>query len=118
MTETTSININVKYLDSLLLKYYKEYFQDENIKLSREVYSDDFNGDSVTTIIARKVKIGNYSGEKRYSLTHDEIKAVLNQDLEEQGYSIEYFGYTVFDSKLINIEARLIEKQKVKQKTK
>lgn len=35
MTESTTININVKYLDSLLLKYYKEHFQDENIKLSR-----------------------------------------------------------------------------------
>ena len=98
--------------------YAEKYFKDENIKLSREVYSDEFNGDSVTTIITRKVKIVNYSGEKRYSLTYDEIKAVLNQDLEEQGYLVEYFGYTVFDSKLMNIEARLIEKQKVKQKIK
>lgn len=118
MTESTTININVKYLDSLLLKYYKEHFQDENIKLSREVYLDEFNDDSVTTIITRKVKIGNYIAEKRYSLTHDEIKAVLNQDLEQHGYSVEYFGYTVFDSKLINIEAKLTERQKVKQKTK
>ena len=38
MTESTSIDINVKYLDSLLLKHYKNYFNDENIKLSRNVY--------------------------------------------------------------------------------
>ena len=117
MTEATSINIGIRYLDSILLKYYKEYFNDENIKLSRVVYSDDYGDDSVTTIITRKVNIGNYSGEKRYLLTYDEIKTVINKDLEKYGYSVDYFAYTVFDSKLTNIEAHLKEKQKEKQKT-
>lgn len=117
MTESTTIDINVKYLDSLLLEYYKKYFQDENIKLSRNVYSDDYNGDTVTTIITRKVKIGNYSGEKKYILTYDEIKTVLNKDLEQYGYSVDRFRYTVLNEKLVNIEADLKEKQKIKQKT-
>lgn len=118
MTEATSINIKISYLDSILLKYYKEYFNDENIKLTRVVYSDDYGDDSVTTIITRKVKIGNYSGEKRYSLSYDEIKAVIDKDLEQDGYCVDYFGYTVFDSKLISIEAHLKEKTKAKQKIK
>ena len=118
MTEATSINIKISYLDSLLLEYYKKYFQDENIKLSRVVYSDDYGDESVTTIITRKVKIGNYSGEKRYSLTYDEIKAVIDKDLEQDGYCVDYFEYTVLDSKLTNIEAHLKEKQRVKQKIK
>ena len=116
MTEITIIDIKVKYLDALLLEYYKKYFQDENIKLSRNVYSDDYNGDTVTTIITRKVKIGNYEGEKTYKLTHDEIKNVLNHDLEQYGYAVDYFRYTVINEKLVNIEADLKEKQKVKQK--
>ena len=64
MKESISVDISVKYLDSLLLKHYKNYFNDENIKLSRNVYSDPYHEDVVTTIITRKVKIGNYSGEK------------------------------------------------------
>lgn len=117
MTESTSIDINVKYLDSLLLEYYKKHFQDENIKLSRNIYSDDYNGDTVTTIITRKVKIGNYEGEKKYILTYDEIKNVINKDLEQHGYWVECFRYTVLNEKLVNVEADLKEKQKVKQKT-
>lgn len=116
MTESTSIDISVKYLDSLLLKHYKNYFNDENIKLSRNVYSDTYHDDVVTTIITRKVKIGNYSGEKKYILTHDEIKNVLNEDLEKEGYFINYFRYVVYNSKLANIEADLKEKEKSTQK--
>ena len=116
MKESTTIDIKVKYLDSLLLEYYKKHFQDENIKLSRNVFSDDYNGDTVTTIITRKVKIGNYEGEKTYILTHDEIKNVINKDLGQYGYAVDYFRYIVYNSKLANIEADLKEKEKLKQK--
>lgn len=117
MTESTRIDIKVKFLDSLLLEYYKKYFQDDNIKLLRNVYSDTYHGDNVTTIITRKVKIGNYEGEKKYILSYDEIKNIINKDLEQYGYWVDCFKYEVLNDKLVNIEADLKEKQKVKQKT-
>ena len=114
MTESTSIDISVKYLDALLLKYYKDYFKDENIKLSRKVYSDTYHDDVITTVITRKVKIGNHNGEKKYVLTNDEIKNVLNEDLEKEGYSINHFRYVVYNDRVANIEADLKERQKQK----
>ena len=90
------VNLNDKQIKRYLENHYKNYFNDENIKLSRNVYSDTYHDDVVTTIITRKVKIGNYSGEKKYVLTHDEIKNVLNEDLEKEGYFINYFRYVVY----------------------
>ncbi len=117
MTETTRIIITVEQLDSLLLNYYKKYFNDENIILERNVSSDSYGDDMVFTKIKRKVKIGNYTSEKEYSISQPEIQSVINEDLKQYGYKVSHFYYNNQNKKVLNINVWVDKIEKVKQKT-
>ncbi len=117
MTESTKIEITKEQLDSLLLIYYKKYFQDENITLSRIISSDSYEDDIVITQINRKVKIGNYEADKQYGLNYEEIKNVINEDLEKYGYKVSSFDYQIINKKISGISVIVNKLEKVKQKT-
>ena len=117
MIETTNIEITVKQLDSLILNYYKKYFNDENITLERSISSDSYHDDMVFTKIKRKDKVGEYPAKKEYAIGYQEIKNIINQDLEQYGYKILNFYYNNQNKKVYNINVSVEKLEKVKQKT-
>lgn len=116
MTETTTINIEFEYLENLIYEYYKKELNDQNIDFRTVITSDDCN-DYLHFVITKKVKIGAYEGKKVYTIGVPEIKTILNQDLEESGYKIEYFDYEIVNNKVVNTKATVKQIGKVKQKT-
>lgn len=116
MTESTNIEITVKQLDSLILNYYKKYFNDENITLERTISSDSYEDDIVFTKIKRKIKVGDYPTKKEYGIGYQEIKNIINQDLEQYGYKVLDFHYNNHKQKVYNINVSVEKLEKVKQK--
>ena len=116
MTETTTINIEFEYLEKLVLEYYKKELNDQNIKFDTVITSDDYT-DYLNFVITKKPKIGAYQGKKIYTIGVPEITNVLNKDLEESGYKIEYFDYEIVNNKVVNTKATIKQIGKVKQKT-
>ena len=61
MTETQTLTFDTKTIKDLIMKYYKEYFQDESIKIEYVVIEeDDYSCGRVVVKIRRKIKSGEY----------------------------------------------------------
>ena len=116
MRETIRVLITQKQLDSLLLNYYKKEFNDETIKITRTVSSDSYHDDIVINTINRKLKIGDYEAEKEYGLGYEEIKNVINKNLEQYGYEVSNFSYEISNKKVVGVSVFVNQLQKSKQK--
>jgi len=117
MTETTQISITKEQFDSLLLNYYKKYFQDENIFIRETILPDSYDDENVVFTVKREEKIGNYKAEKKYNLNHEDIKTAINADLEKHGYKVDYFNYRIINKQILGIDAFINKLEKAKQKT-
>ena len=116
MTETTTINVELKYLETLVLEHYKKELNDTNINLKTVITSDDYC-DYLNFVITKSVKIGVYEGKTEYALRVADITEILNKDLEESGYKLDFFNYEINNKKVENIKATVKQIGKVKQKT-
>lgn len=116
MTESTRILITKEQLDSLILNYYKKEFNDENIKITTTVSSDAYSGNIVSTKISRKVKIGDYEAEKKYTLDNNEIENIINIDLNQCNYKVSNFYYEISNKKVVGVNVFVNQLQKSKQK--
>ena len=116
MTETTTINIEFEYLENLIYEYYKKELNDPNIDFKTVITSDDYC-DYLNFVITKKVKIGVYEGKTEYTIRVADIKEILNKDLQESGYKLDFFDYEIVNKKVENIKATIKQIGKVKQKT-
>lgn len=111
MNETITLKITMKELVTLLLNHYKKIFDDENIKV---IYNVTPYGESETikTFIIKQTKVGDFRGESKYQLSDNEIKEVINIELEKSGYQAKRLNYYVV-SETIEFD---VVKKKQKQK--
>lgn len=116
MTESTEIKISIGNLEYLLLNYYNKELG-ENINIEYKVVGDDYNKD-ILFEITKEIKIGVYYGKKTFYLDKDDIKNVINAELKNNRYEIDYFNYEITDNKLSGLRVNVIKIQPQKQKIK
>ena len=78
MTETQTLRFETKIIKDLLYNYYKEYFQDDSIKIYYNVIEeDDYSNGRVIVNIIRNIKIGKYNVESKNTLSDEDIFEVI-----------------------------------------
>lgn len=116
MTETISIIIEKDNIEKLILDYYKKYFNDENITIKYKIFEEDeYSLGRVVISIKRNIKIGDYEALSENVLSSEEIINVLNNELKNQGYKINYSNFIIDRTNWNGIRATL-EKLDVKKK--
>ena len=117
VTETETLKFETKTIKELISKYYKNYFQDENIKIKYDVIEeDDYSYGRVVITIIRNIKIGEYSGESKNILLNEDIEKVINEELSKYNYKIKHLNFIV-NGTTWNGVSTLIEKINVNKKT-
>lgn len=120
MTETQTLTFDTKTLKNLIMKYYKEYFQDESIKIEYDVIEEDeFSYGSLRIKIIKKLNIGEYSGESSYYLSSEDVIKVINEELEKYDKKIEHFNYNIngktWDGASLIIRDKYIKKKELRK---
>ena len=96
MTETQTLRFDTITIKDLIMKYYKEYFQDQSIKIEYDVIEeDDYSYGRVVIKIIRNIKIGEYTVESKNVLSNEDISKVINEELSKYNYKINYFNFIV-----------------------
>ena len=116
VTETETLKFETKTIKELISKYYKNYFQDENIKIKYDVIEeDDFSYGRVVITIIRNIKIGEYSGESKNILSNEDIEKVINEELSKYNYKVKHLNYIVSGTTWNGVST-LLEKINVNKK--
>lgn len=116
MIETQTLRFDTKTLKDLIMKYYKEYFQDESIKIEYDVIEeDDYSYGRVVIKIIRNIKIGEYNIESKNTLSDEDIIKLLNEELSKYNKKIKHFNFIINGSSW-NGASTLLENINVKKK--
>lgn len=131
MKETIKIELSGEELGSLLLNYYRRFFNDEKIKLVHSYTSRDFTGkvseskleNFISIKIVSNPKIGNFNSEKTLSLSGQDIRKILSIELNNSGHKIDFLSFDMIDGKLKSVifgtnKKYNVEKLEKKAKTK
>lgn len=125
-----NIEIKKEELEQLLLDYYRK-IENKNIEIdfkTDEEYVEFYEErDIVTRIKLRQnIKLGNQTVSKEREISKKELKEILNEMLQEQGYkiinlifnnqkqSISYYEEVGFYFKGLKLSVEQIQKQKVR----
>jgi len=96
MTETQTLTFDTKTIKDLMFNYYKDYFQDDSIKILYDVIEEDeYSYASLRTKIIKKLIIGKYIGESYYYLSNEDVIKVINKELANYNKKIEHFNYNI-----------------------
>jgi len=96
MTETQTLRFDTKTLKDLIMKYYKDYFQDDSIKIEYDIIEeDDYSYGRVIVKIIRNIKIGEYNIESKNTLSDEDIINLINEELSKYNKKIIHFNFIV-----------------------
>ena len=94
MTETQTLTFDTKTIKELISEYYKDYFEDDSIKIEYDVIEED-EYSYASLRIKKKINIGKYVGESYYYLSNEDVINVINKELAKYNKKIEHFNYNI-----------------------
>ena len=116
MIETESLKFENNIIKEFISKYYKNYFNDENIKIKYDVIEeDDYSYGRVVITIIRDIKIGEYIGKSESVLSNEDIVNIINGELSKYNYKVKNINFIVNGSSWNGVNI-LLEKINIKKK--
>lgn len=96
MTETQTLRFETKIIKDLIYNYYKEYFQDDSIKINYNVIEeDDYSNGRIIVNIIRNIKIGEYNVESKNTLSDEDVFEVINNELAKYNKKIKHCNFII-----------------------
>jgi len=120
MTETQTLRFDTKTLKDLIMKYYKDYFHDDSIKIEYDVIEeDDYSYGRVVVKIIRNIKMGEYNVESKNTLFNEDIIKVINFELLNYNKKVQCFNYvingTAWDGVSVILEDKYVKKKELRK---